>query len=50
MSDPDEDGIYAGTWQTMNFTESGIYNIGISAIDTVGNEVLVLKAVDVEIA
>ena len=49
MSDPDEDGIYAGTWQTMNFTESGIYNIGISAIDTVGNEVLVLKAADVEI-
>jgi len=49
MSDPDEDGIYAGTWQTMNFTESGIYNIGISAIDTVGNEVLVLKAPDVEI-
>ena len=49
MSDPDEDGIYAGTWQTMNFTESGMYNIGISTIDTVGNEVLVLKAVDVEI-
>ena len=33
----------------MNFTESGIYNIGISAIDAVGNEVLVLKAADVEI-
>ena len=40
MSDPDEDGIYTGTWQTMNFTESGIYNIAISATDTEGNEAL----------
>ena len=49
MSDPDKDRIYTGTWQTIIFTESGTYNIDICAIDTVGNEVLVLKAVDVEI-
>ncbi|NQE04683.1 hypothetical protein C5S32_02320 [ANME-1 cluster archaeon GoMg1] len=38
MSDSDGDGVYTGTWQTMNFTESGIYNIDISATDTEGNE------------
>ena len=33
-------GIYTGTWSTMIFTEGGIYNITISATDTVGNEAL----------
>ena len=40
MSDPDKDGIYTGTWNTMIFTESGIYNIDISATDNRGNEAL----------
>ena len=49
MSDPDEDGIYTGTWSTGIFTESGIYNIDISATDTEGNEALA-KGPEVEIA
>jgi parallel beta-helix repeat protein len=49
MSDPDEDGFYTGTWSTVIFTESGIYNIDISATDTEGNEALA-KAPEVEIA
>ena len=49
LSDPDEDEVYTGTWQTMNFTESGIYNIDISATDTEGNETLA-KGPEVEIA
>ena len=48
MSDPDEDGIYTGTWQTCIFTESGIYNIDISATDTEGNEALA-KGHEIEI-
>ncbi|MCK4347366.1 MAG: hypothetical protein KAW47_02000 [Thermoplasmatales archaeon] len=49
MPDPDEDGIYTGTWQTMNFTESRTYNIDISATDTDGNEALA-KGPEIEIA
>ena len=49
MSDPDEDGIYTGTWSTVIFTESGIYNIDISATETDGNEALA-KGPEVEIA
>jgi hypothetical protein len=41
-------GIYTGTWRSMIFTEGGIYNITISAIDTAGNEAL-KKAPKVEI-
>jgi hypothetical protein len=48
MADPEEDGIYTGTWRTMIFTEGGIYNINISATDNRGNEALA-KAPDVEI-
>ena len=40
MSDPDEDGIYTGTWHTTTSTGGGIYNINISATDNRGNEVL----------
>jgi hypothetical protein len=40
MADPDEDGIYTGTWHTTIFTEGGIYNIDISATDNRGNEAL----------
>jgi parallel beta-helix repeat protein len=49
MSDSDGDGVYTGTWQTMNFTESGTYNIDISATDTDGNEALA-KGPEIEIA
>ena len=49
LSDPDEDEVYTGTGQTMNFTESGTYNIDISAIDTQGNEALA-KGPEIEIA
>nr|QNO54848.1 hypothetical protein PAHOCELH_00009 [Methanosarcinales archaeon ANME-1 ERB7] len=38
MSDPDEDGIYTGTWHTTTSTGGGIYNINISATDNSGNE------------
>ena len=48
MSDPDKDGIYTGTWHTMIYTEGGIYNVDISAIDNRGNEALA-EAPDVEI-
>ena len=49
MSNPDEDGIYTGTWSTVIFTESGIYNIDISATETDGNEALA-KGSEIEIA
>ena len=48
MSDSDGDGVYTGTWHTCIFTESGIYNVDISATDTEGNETLA-KAPEVEI-
>ena len=34
MSDPDDDGIYTGTWPTTIFTEGGIYTLDIVAVDT----------------
>ena len=48
MLDPEDDGIYSGTWRTMVFTAGGIYNIDIIARDNVGNEASV-KAPDVEL-
>jgi hypothetical protein len=49
MLDPDEDGIYIGTWRTMIFLGYGIYNINVIATDNGGNDASV-KASDVEIA
>jgi len=37
MNDRDKDGIYEGVWNTMRFTEGGIYNVTIEAVDTEGN-------------
>ncbi|NOR77920.1 MAG: hypothetical protein GQ523_05770, partial [Methanophagales archaeon] len=48
MLDPDDDGIYTGTWNTMIFTEGGIYNLDIIAVDTRGNEAVV-RAPGIEI-
>ncbi|MGB7001506.1 MAG: HYR domain-containing protein [Halobacteriota archaeon] len=48
MLDPDDDGIYTGTWSTMIFTEGGIYNLDIVAVDTRGNEAVV-RAPGIEI-
>ena len=48
MSDPDDDGIYTGTWPTMIFTEGGIYNLDIVAVDNRGNEAVV-RAPGIEI-
>ncbi len=47
MLDREKNGLYAGTWHTMVFTDGGIYNIDIIARDNVGNEASV-KAPDVE--
>jgi hypothetical protein len=49
MLDPDEDGIYIGTWRTMIFLGYGIHNINVIATDNGGNDASV-KASDVEIA
>ena len=48
MSDPDDDGIYTGTWPTMIFTEGGIYNLDIVAVDNSDNEAVV-RAPSIEI-
>ncbi|MEA2052675.1 MAG: hypothetical protein U9O90_07625, partial [Euryarchaeota archaeon] len=50
MSDPDDDGIYTGTWSTMIFTEGGIYNLDIVAVDTSpSNNEAVVRAPSIEI-
>jgi len=41
MSDSDDDGIYTGTWNTMIFTEGGLYNLDILTADSRGNEALI---------
>ncbi|MCK4734430.1 MAG: 6-bladed beta-propeller, partial [Methanophagales archaeon] len=38
LLDPEEDGIYTGTWHTTIFTVGGIYNIELSATDNSDNE------------
>ena len=48
MSDPDDDGIYTGTWSTMIFTEGGIYTLDIVAVDNSDNEAVV-RAPSIEI-
>ncbi len=48
MSDPDDDGIYTGTWPTMIFTEGGIYTLDIVAVDNSDNEAVV-RAPSIEI-
>ncbi|MEA1999994.1 MAG: HYR domain-containing protein, partial [Euryarchaeota archaeon] len=48
MSDPDDDGIYTGTWPTMIFTEGGIYTVDIVAVDNSDNEAVV-RAPSIEI-
>ncbi len=51
MSDPEDDGIYTGTWPTMIFTEGGIYTLDIVAVDTnpSHNNEAVVRAPSIEI-
>jgi hypothetical protein len=50
LSGPGEmGGIYTGTWDTMIFTEGGIYNVTIRAIDREGHEALAIGPDQVEI-
>ena len=48
MSDPDDDGIYTGTWYTNPVTDVGIYNLDIVAMDNRNNEAVV-RAPSIEI-
>ena len=49
MSDPEGDGIFTGAWNTMIFTEGGIYNIDIVATDSIGNEAVVRAPTSIDL-